>query len=363
MTDCLFNRNDNVSITQIAAIYPPRQSSLQEYFNKNPEKLAEKNGTIPEYAVPAGEVNSFTEWGQPKDEPGEEDSEILGKCMRISSIGDADKPKIVFVHGFPDSPQVWKRQIEFFKDDYCIILVHFPFCSLDPKDCDYQIPFTGFAISEIAAECNEVIGMIMDDDEKVHLVGHDFGCKICNEMVAQDSQIYHTLTLLGVAPTGNQSPFHRFLLCLMQGFAYEYALIMIYLFALFISTDIASVLHSILFSIWPPFLLIRWMFVGSEVPESNFHPAFTGIYLQKHLTACQTLFHYNCHTIKDSIVPILPTYYAYGSSNFNNPAFKKELQTNTNGYKHEKIGDNHWFFYTHAKEFNEKLKAFICKYS
>jgi len=361
MTDCLFNKNENVSITKISMFYPPRQSSLQEYFNKNPDKLAEKNGTIPEYAVPAGEVNSFTDWDHPRDEPGEEDSEIVGGCMRISSIGDADKPKMVFIHGFPDSPQVWKRQIEFFQDEYCIILVHLPFCSQDPKDCEYKIPFTGFSIYETAAECNDVIRMIIEDDEKVHLIGHDFGCKICNEMVAQDAQIYHTLTLLGLAPTGNQSAFHRFLLCLMQGFAYEYALIMMYLIALLISTDIAALLHSILFSIWPPFLLLRWMFVGSETPKSNFHPAFTGIYLQKHLSAIQTLFDGNFHAIKDSISPILPTYYAYGNKYFNNFEFEKKLQTS--GYKSEKIGDNHWFFYTHAKEFNEKLKTFICKYS
>jgi len=86
--------------------------------------------------------------------------------------GDADKPILLFLHGFPDSAETWKHQLEFFKNDYHVIC---PFVrGALPSDPAENLPRYS-----TKSEALDVLQLLKAVDpkhaRKVVVVGHDMG--------------------------------------------------------------------------------------------------------------------------------------------------------------------------------------------
>ncbi|MCB1157155.1 MAG: alpha/beta fold hydrolase [Leptospiraceae bacterium] len=86
-----------------------------------------------------------------------------------------EKPEtLLFLHGYPDNHKTWSHQIESFKDNYRIIV-------FDIRGCGGSTPppsRKGYHIDHLMQDVDNVLNVFLEKDEKVHLVGHDWGAII-----------------------------------------------------------------------------------------------------------------------------------------------------------------------------------------
>lgn len=80
---------------------------------------------------------------------------------------------LFFIHGFPDSPHTFSAQVEFFKNDYLILM---PFLRGMDNEAGTEIPKNRYSIDSIVLDFMEIINSHDPDGEcKVHIVAHDIG--------------------------------------------------------------------------------------------------------------------------------------------------------------------------------------------
>lgn len=85
--------------------------------------------------------------------------------------GDQNKPTILFLHGFPDCHKTWDKQADELKDKYCVVTFDLRGVGQSSKSNSPKAYLVETILSDIAAVINAVVG----PEEKVHLVGHDWG--------------------------------------------------------------------------------------------------------------------------------------------------------------------------------------------
>jgi len=85
--------------------------------------------------------------------------------------GNKNLPLMVFIHGWPDSPQVWENQINHFRKDYRCIRIELPYFSKSTKETNLR------NFDSIALEISQCIHQILltSPHDKVILIGHDWG--------------------------------------------------------------------------------------------------------------------------------------------------------------------------------------------
>jgi pimeloyl-ACP methyl ester carboxylesterase len=96
-----------------------------------------------------------------------------------ASAGDQTKPPIVFVHGYPDTREVWMPTIARLADDFhCIAYdVRGSGRSAAPATRDgYRMPY-------LLADLEAVMDACTRSDQPIHLVGHDWGSVQAWELV------------------------------------------------------------------------------------------------------------------------------------------------------------------------------------
>lgn len=62
--------------------------------------------------------------------------------LRFIHKGDPAKPILFYIHGWPDTADVWDKQLKFFEDRYCCLA---PVLSNFGEDKDASIDFYGLA--------------------------------------------------------------------------------------------------------------------------------------------------------------------------------------------------------------------------
>lgn len=98
--------------------------------------------------------------------------------LGIDQTGIDNKGVIVFIHGAGLPGWSWKKQIDFFKEDYLCITIDLP-----DHGKSRNIPFT--TIETVADELIETINDIQPN-RKVNLVGHSLGAKLVIYILARD---------------------------------------------------------------------------------------------------------------------------------------------------------------------------------
>lgn len=91
--------------------------------------------------------------------------------LHVVEAGDAKKPAILFLHGFPDCHRVWEHQFNALAADFHVI-------AFDMRGCGRSSPLSGgsaYRIENILPDIAAVIDATCGRDGKVHLVGHDWG--------------------------------------------------------------------------------------------------------------------------------------------------------------------------------------------
>ncbi len=93
--------------------------------------------------------------------------------MNIQTTGSKSNPPMVFIHGWPDSADLWFHQVSHFSQNYFCVCITLPQYG-DDKSSGWGLDFPELA-NTIVAEVKNLLG---DPNRKVILIGHDWGAFI-----------------------------------------------------------------------------------------------------------------------------------------------------------------------------------------
>ncbi len=81
---------------------------------------------------------------------------------------------ILFIHGYPDTHKSWTKQLDYFSEKYHV-------AAFDIRGAGKSTPpidRSGYRIEYLIEDVDHVITELVGKDEKIHLVGHDWGAII-----------------------------------------------------------------------------------------------------------------------------------------------------------------------------------------
>ena len=116
--------------------------------------------------------------------------------LRFTAVEQGDGPLVLCLHGFPDCYQSFRHQLPFLAEHgYRAVSVSLrgyeP--SSQPSDGDYSL-------ESIASDVIAFIDQL--DEEKAHLIGHDWGAAITYTAGAAAPERFHSLTTMAVPHSG-----------------------------------------------------------------------------------------------------------------------------------------------------------------
>ncbi|EFN51601.1 hypothetical protein CHLNCDRAFT_27786 [Chlorella variabilis] len=103
------------------------------------------------------------------------------------------KPLMLMVHGFPEAWFSWRAQMAAFRDQYEIVAIDmrgYGVSSKPPGRAPYHMP-------ELVADVNAVAGHLLEEagQEKLVLVGHDWGANTCWGAAATAPHLFSRLAI------------------------------------------------------------------------------------------------------------------------------------------------------------------------
>ena len=127
-----------------------------------------------------------------------QDKYVQTKNGTFPIIDQGTGTPILLLHGFPDSKEVWKKQIpEFVNAGFRVIAPDLRGYGKAPRPLgkeEYTIPIL----------MNDVIGILDSLKlDKVHLVGHDWGAALSWQLVTFYEKRFFSLTAMSVGYPGN----------------------------------------------------------------------------------------------------------------------------------------------------------------
>ena len=117
--------------------------------------------------------------------------------MRFVESGLSSGPTVIFIHGWPDGPQLWEPQMTVLEKQYRCIRMILPGYAYEEK-----FPFFGVPLATIAADFRDTIKeKIMAGrpaSEKPMLVAHDWGCTISYELIYQNPDLISRVCIMDI---------------------------------------------------------------------------------------------------------------------------------------------------------------------
>lgn len=112
---------------------------------------------------------------------------LLGQDIFYCTAGDADKPALLLIHGFPTASWDWRYQWQALSEDYFVItmdMLGFGF-SAKPQNGDYRIAFQADLQQALLKQLNI---------QQYSILAHDYGDTVAQELLARDiDQKAHTI--------------------------------------------------------------------------------------------------------------------------------------------------------------------------
>ncbi len=98
--------------------------------------------------------------------------------------GSPEKPILLMLHGYPDSPECYRYQIDYFKKDFQVVVPYVRGCG--PSESSKKID--RFRLDALATDTLDVLKHVDPSDQrKVYLLSHDMGAPLA----------WHLMPLLG----------------------------------------------------------------------------------------------------------------------------------------------------------------------
>ena len=118
--------------------------------------------------------------------------QVAGTEVFIEGAGDHT---IVMLHGWPDTHESWRQQIDYFKSDYVCVSFTMPGFARGDR-CDYSV---GDVVQRIA----EIVDAVSPNN-KVILLAHDWGCVFGYEYAMRHSDRVEKMIGLDVGDADTQ---------------------------------------------------------------------------------------------------------------------------------------------------------------
>jgi pimeloyl-ACP methyl ester carboxylesterase len=90
--------------------------------------------------------------------------EVQGTKVYINGEG---KSVIVMIHGWPDTHEIWQKQVDFFKNDYTCVTFTLP--GFDKNDT------SKYTLDDIVNRIKDIVDTVSPDSKAI-LIVHDWGC-------------------------------------------------------------------------------------------------------------------------------------------------------------------------------------------
>ncbi|MCG8312406.1 MAG: alpha/beta fold hydrolase [Pseudomonadales bacterium] len=94
--------------------------------------------------------------------------------LSVTVYGDANKPSLLFLHGFPDCQKTWDHQVNALKNNYQVVT----FDMRGVGESTWSGKRNAYLIENLLSDIEAVINAVVGPTGKVHLVGHDWGSVI-----------------------------------------------------------------------------------------------------------------------------------------------------------------------------------------
>lgn len=121
--------------------------------------------------------------------------------LHANLYGKPEHPLVILVHGFPDTPHCW--------DQVYPILVKSGYQVLVPWLRGYTANSVSrkahYGLTSASSDLNAWLDLLkankrLGNQDKVHLVGHDWGAAIAMTYASQHAKVLHSVSLLAVPP-------------------------------------------------------------------------------------------------------------------------------------------------------------------
>jgi pimeloyl-ACP methyl ester carboxylesterase len=100
----------------------------------------------------------------------------------------SDQPVVCFLHGYPSASYDYHKILPIIENDYAIFLHDHPGFGFSTKKENYSYSF--FEQAEVAIELWRKAGL-----KEIHLVAHDYGCTVANEIIVRKMQGYEPVKI------------------------------------------------------------------------------------------------------------------------------------------------------------------------
>jgi len=135
--------------------------------------------------------------------------------IELHSNGNSDGPMLVFIHGWPDSPDLWEKQVSTFEKDYhCVSLTlpNYGDIVVTHEICDFEAVANGMkeTLDRFIEKQN------CQEQEKI-LCAHDWGCIYGYIMDKNSPGFFSKMISMDVGPTVSPTLKETGLIILYQG--------------------------------------------------------------------------------------------------------------------------------------------------
>lgn len=116
------------------------------------------------------------------------------KLHLVVSEEQSSKETILFLHGYPENHLSWSKQWSYFKDKYRI-------AAFDIRGAgDSSTPYYNkeYGMDYLLEDVNNIINSLVDKNQKIHIVGHDWGAVIfwCYVSIPENASRIKTFTAI-----------------------------------------------------------------------------------------------------------------------------------------------------------------------
>ena len=245
--------------------------------------------------------------------------------------GNKDKT-IVMLHGWPDTHEIWQKQVDFFKENYtCVTFTLLGFTKNDDKK---------YTLDEIIQRIRDIVNTV-SPDKKIILMLHDWGCVFGYEYAMRYADKVEKMIGVDIGDTSSKE--FRDSLSVsakMMLFTYQITLAIGY----FSGDTIGRAINK---------TIAKGLKARSNF--DNIHRGMSLPYAMRWLGVAGGLK--QLHQFK----PSFPFFYCYATKKpffFHSASWLNQLQKNTEN-KVQSFDCSHWVMVDKADEFNQSVKDWL----
>ena len=239
---------------------------------------------------------------------------------------------IVMLHGWPDTNELWRQQIDYFKANYVCVSFTMPGFSKEDHN--------NYSVSDVVEKIKRIVDAVSPDEQVILLV-HDWGCVFGNEFAMRHSDRVKKMIGLDVGDFNSEDLKHS--LSIPQKlmiFTYQIILAVSFVFRKSIGNAIARFVAKVL---------------QAKSNKENIHAGMSMPYAMRWFGANGGM------TDLLPMDPPFPFFYAYAAQKpmmFHSPQWLQHLSENPKN-KVQPFDCGHWLMIDQAEAFNASVAQWL----